>query len=360
MTLRADPELHYHCVQCGRSCEGWNVWVEESVVESIRPLEMTLRVVQERGQAFEEEDGRLKMYRTPEHDACGYRLPNLLCNIHADLGMLAKPLGCQQFPYLLRRLPDGEVRVGASFACTAVLTAQGPSLSDCLPEVQSLLERQAYCDDLPERLQARPEEWLEWPQVLQWEERFEELSQLLGWERAVVSALASLCQGQPLQSRLLEGSNWNWFRAVLEMSLLKLCLDDPERSLWAQIDAAVMEGAEFELPQFAWRGNLESLRQLQSERVGGRFAEQQRQYFEALWFRKAHWSLGGLLPGLLMYWALPELLGKLAYLYAHSQGGQVASGHHQEALRLVELSLLAHSKNGALVLERLAPHCLNL
>jgi hypothetical protein len=357
--LQFDPALRYQCVQCGRSCASWNVWVEDQVLEQIRPLEMTLRVIQERGQAFEEEGGRYKMFRDSSHDACGYRSPALLCNIHSELGMTAKPLGCQQFPYLLRRLPDGRVLVSASFACTAVREQQGPLLSESRAEVESLLGRQAFCEDLPAQLDGLPGQSLQAWQVFEWEGEFERLRSSLGWRASLSSALACLCQQLPLQGQPLSG-NWEWFRTVLVTSLLKLCLDDPDRKLWPGIDQAVAQGGCFELPEFAWSGAWSELEQFQLEQVAGRFAEEEAAFLGALWFRRAHWSLGGLLPGLLMYWALPDLLEKLTFLFACRDAQAVTHSQYGEALRLVELSLLAHSKNGALVVERLAPHCLQL
>ena len=85
MTLHIDDNLNYECVQCGRSCTGWNVWLRDELAERLKELPITLRVIQERGQAFERVDGILKMHRDEAHPACGYLNEQKLCNIHATL-----------------------------------------------------------------------------------------------------------------------------------------------------------------------------------------------------------------------------------------------------------------------------------
>lgn len=111
--------VRYGCIQCGKSCQHWRVWVD--------PAEAA-------GKSWQlEQDGpRLRLLQ----DARGRCLelsPQNLCQIHPD-----KPGVCRQFPFLLVENPDG-VQVGVSFRCTAVFQEQGVNWSEHVPFLKELL-----------------------------------------------------------------------------------------------------------------------------------------------------------------------------------------------------------------------------
>ncbi|MBT9583624.1 YkgJ family cysteine cluster protein [bacterium] len=337
MNVQIDKNLHYHCVQCGRSCTGWNVWLKDELAERLKELPITLRVIQERGQAFEREDGTLKMFRNDQHPACGYLTPQKLCSIHSELGAQTKPKACRQFPYLMTQLPDGEIRVGASFCCTAVRGQLGPLLPKSRPEIEALIGEGAVIRSVTPSLP--------WEEIQAMEAEIEREQARSGWSQALESAMKSLTASDlpalPLVAQ------------VMPMSLLKPCLYDTDRELWKRIDQGFMGACPLEIPEFGWHG---SVAELDQKIVKLNFDAQIDDYLKALWFRKTHLLTNSLLSGLLLLWSLPGILRLLTALYAHRSCREPAPEHFSNALDAVEMSLVAHSGNGALVVEQMSQH----
>lgn len=342
-------QLAYTCLQCGRSCTGWNIWLDESTRDRIKELPMTLRVIEERGQAFEEQEGKLKMRRLQDADPCGFLNERKLCDIHAELGMTAKPVGCQQFPFLVTRLPGGELRVSASFCCTAVRSGQGPSLEQSRSDVESVLSQGGLVTEIEEFMEVAPGFPVGYPEIAAWEEG--KAPDSLDWE----AVLGGVARGRLTPDEPIPGLGW--FRQVLILSLFKLCLYDPDRELWKRIDQGFLGECELVVPEYRWSAPVTELDSWVSQSVGSEYEAEIARYLRSLWFRKAHLSLGSLLAGLIMVWALPDLLRILAALFAHRR--QVHRAEPQDfggALDLVEMSLLAHSRNGALAVQQLSHH----
>jgi Fe-S-cluster containining protein len=360
MTLHIDDNLNYECVQCGRSCTGWNVWLRDELAERLKELPITLRVIQERGQAFERVDGTLKMHRDEAHPACGYLNEQKLCNIHATLGFEVKPKTCRQFPFFLTRLPDGQVRAGASHCCTAVREQLGPSLSQSRPDIETLLEQGAQMREVEADVEIYPGQSRPYEAVLAFEQHFEKQLAQLGWGAALEQALSALAM--PLEGpwQPLPGlaSQLPLLSQIMTMSLLKPCLNDHDRELWQRIDQAFLNGAELEIPEYAWKAPVAELDLFISQGVGSRFDEKIDDYRRAIWFRKGHLLAGNLVAGLLLLWSLPGILRLLTALEAWKNEREPSGDDFSQALDTVEMSLVAHSQNGELLVQKMSHHLL--
>lgn len=360
MTLHIDADLNYECVQCGRSCTGWNVWLRDDLADRLKELPITLRVIQERGQAFERVDGILKMYRDTAHPACGYLNEQKLCNIHATLGFEAKPKTCRQFPFFLTRLPDGHIRAGASHCCTAVRGRLGPSLEQSRPDIEGLLEQGAQMREVEAEIEIYPGHTRSYESVQAFERHFEEQRDQLGWGGALdaaLSALATPLEG-PWKPLPALAQQLPLFSQIMTMSLIKPCLNDHDRELWQRIDQAFLGEGELEIPEYRWKAPVAELDRQIREEVGSRFDENIEGYRRAIWFRKGHLLAGNLVAGLLLLWSLPDILRLLTALEAWKNEREPSPEDFSRALDTVEMSLVAHSQNGELLVQKMSHHLL--
>jgi len=351
--VNIDPDLTYQCIQCGRSCTGWNVWLDRGLAEQLKELPITLRVIQDRGKAFEEQDGRLKMYRADDRDACGYLTQQKLCSIHSQLGYAAKPTPCRQFPFLVTRLPDGQLRVGASFCCSAVRGRLGPPLAESRDEIQALLDRDALIQQVQDPLESIPGQPWNWSQVQAFEEEVEARVSRHGWDLSLEQAMtALLTEWEAVPPKALP-----LILEVTSVSLLKPCLYDHDRELWQKIDRGFTGEVDLEIPEYLWQAPVTELQQRVANQVERRFDQDIDGYLRALWFRKAHLLTPSLLSGLLLLRSIPALLRILTVLEGHRSGrGSIGSDDFSRALDTVEMSLVAHSGNGSLVVQQMSHH----
>lgn len=360
MSLLIDDQLNYECVQCGRSCTGWNVWLRDDLAARLHELPITLRVIQERGQAFERENDILRMYRNQDHPACGYLNEKKLCNIHATLGFESKPKTCRQFPLFFTRLPDGQVRVGASHCCTAVRGKLGPSLSHSRGEIETLLQQGAQMREVDADIEVYPGHTQPFAAVQAFERHLEGLRESQGWDEALEAAICSLMT--PLEGpwTLQTGLRQQLplFSQIMTMSLLKPCLNDHSRELWQKIDQAFLGDSDLEIPEYQWNGPVSDLDLLIQQGVGARFERDIDDYRRAIWFRKGHLLAGNLLAGLLLLWSLPGILRLLTALEAWKNQREPRPEDFSQALDTVEMSLVAHSQNGELLVQKMSHHLL--
>lgn len=360
MKLTIDENLNYECVQCGRSCTGWNVWLRDELAERLKELPITLRVIEERGQAFERVDGVLKMFRDEAHPACGYLNEKKLCNIHASLGFEVKPKTCRQFPFFMTRLPDGQVVAGASHCCTAVRGQLGPSLSQSRTDLEALIEQGAQMREVDAEIEIYPGQTQPYEAVLAFEQHFEEQRAILGWGGALelaLSALATPLSG-PWKANPGLQQQLPLLSQIMTMSLIKPCLNDHSRELWQRIDQAFLGEGELEIPEYGWKAPVADLDLLIRGGVGSRFDEPIDHYRRAIWFRKGHLLAGNLVAGLLLLWSLPGILRLLTALEAWKHGREPAHEDFSQALDTVEMSLVAHSQNGELLVQKMSHHLL--
>ena len=166
------PKQRYQCIQCGKSCGHWRIWVEPDLVESLREHPLALRP-QVAGQSYlmEEPDGWNRL----GYDAqgrCFFLEEDKRCGLHSSTGWLSKPRACRQFPFFLAETPDG-IQVGLSFRCSAVQQDQGLEWAAHEADLHSLVESGNY-----PRLGFEPvvwgRSWLQWEVYLSWERLWRE------------------------------------------------------------------------------------------------------------------------------------------------------------------------------------------
>ena len=130
------PQQRYQCIQCGKSCGQWRIWVEPDLVAPLQEHPLALRL-QVAGQPYlvEHENGWYHL-GYDENGRCFFLEDERRCGLHASTGWLSKPRACRQFPFFLLETPDG-CQVGLSFRCSAVQQNVGVDW----PEHQADLEQ---------------------------------------------------------------------------------------------------------------------------------------------------------------------------------------------------------------------------
>lgn len=374
--LNFDPKISYECVQCGRGCfNAWDIYVEPQVVERLKDHALTLRVIEDRGQAFAHEDGRHKIFKSEEHPRCGFLEEDMLCSIHREIGYEAKPLACQQYPFLLTQTPDGVVHVSAAYSCTAVREECGPPLAESRASIEDLVARGGRIHRLGRHLQVLSPWLATYTEIKLFEEEL--LRRLGSWDGVLEGAIGGLgsvlsSQFQPeedtvlgegllahswVKARELSGevrSRLQFLHSVLTMGLLKPCLPGQNREEWRKIDEALFGEVDLELADFNWSGPLADLELWVNQSIGNRFDAGIDRYQSSLFFRKAHLTMGGLLPGLWLLWSKPAILRLLTGLQAWKHEREAIQEDFLWALERVETRLVGHTFDTVQVYQQFA------
>jgi Fe-S-cluster containining protein len=126
-------DASYRCTECGDCCRGWDVPLLAGEAASFAKLIAPSRLKGALGRAKEIDVISARSGR------CAALELDEKCAIHAAHGGEKKPRACRIFPYTFVETPT-EVRVGLSFACPAVVDAEGPPLEDQLEEISGVWE----------------------------------------------------------------------------------------------------------------------------------------------------------------------------------------------------------------------------
>jgi len=212
------PRQRYACIQCGKSCGHWRIWVEPELVSSLRahPLALRLEVA---GHTYLEPEahGWFRLAYDPE-GRCWFLQDGHLCGLHASTGWKSKPRACRQFPFFLLKTPEG-YQVGLSFRCTAVQQNHGVEWSLHQPDLEDLIGSGQY----PEVgfQDARVGDFaLSWELYKSWEQ---------GWR-------SLLEQGQTLSQAV-----WPELKDCLKLQLTPMAFESLLDS-WAASAVALLEG----------------------------------------------------------------------------------------------------------------------
>jgi Fe-S-cluster containining protein len=379
MLLKFDPNVSYECVQCGKGCfNAWDIHVEAPVVERMKGHVLELRVIQERGSAFLVDGDGFRINKGDDHPRCGFLNEEMLCGIHADTGYESKPLTCQQYPYLLVQTPDGKILVSAAYSCTAVSEDIGPPLSQSQPEIEALIARGGRVHKLDAgRIEILPPWVAAWTEVAEYEDELQTrltqgtygsvlLECIAGLARYLASQpqaaeetvlpYGALRQSLRLAAEVGAGarSQLSLIKMILTMGLLKPCLFTTDREVWRKIDEAVLGDADLDLPDFNWKAPLQDLELWVNDGVGNQFDGEILRFQKSLFFRKAHLTMGGLLPGLILVWVKPTIIRLLTGLYAWKNERQPGLEDFRWALERAETRLVAHTFDTVPVYQRAA------
>jgi lysine-N-methylase len=137
MLLLADA--HYRCTSCGDCCRGWAVPLEDGEADRFRQQAATLVPADRLRGAVgrDKQAGRMIDTLVGGGRQCVALAEDQLCRVHATFGAEAKPRACRIFPFTFVATPSA-VRVGLSFACPAVIDAEGPRLEEQRGEIEAL------------------------------------------------------------------------------------------------------------------------------------------------------------------------------------------------------------------------------
>ncbi len=135
--LLAPQRLHFTCSTCAGCCRQWNVFVTEADVARFASVDWAASRPRFTGRELTVRlpDGKQRLTRI--EDACIFLDDDDLCAIHKELGMEAKPLPCQQFPYRPIETPDGLV-ASFDFACPTVVANEGAPIEEHEAEFRRL------------------------------------------------------------------------------------------------------------------------------------------------------------------------------------------------------------------------------
>lgn len=225
------PQQRYGCIQCGKSCGGWRIWVEPELLETLQrhPLALEQPVVQTDAQGAHS-------LRYDEHGRCRFVRSDQLCALHADLGWSSKPRACRQFPFFLVDTPDG-FHVGLSFRCSAVQQNRGVEWSEHVPDLEQLLAGAHYPRVGYEPARLGPTE-LSWDEYGEWERNW--LAALAEGEELAPAVWADL---QPRLGLLLDRSSFDSLVKSLAASAVGYLEGDPG------IATAVSSGLAYQSPR---------------------------------------------------------------------------------------------------------------
>jgi Fe-S-cluster containining protein len=371
--LHIDPAVHYDCVQCGRGCNvGWDIPVEASVVTSLTGQNLTLRVIQDKGDPFRVDGEQHFIKSSTDCPSCRFLESGNLCGIHRELGLRAKPKTCQVFPFIITDTPDGYF-VGTTFYCTAVRQNHGRNLTDHRADVVEMLQDGAPTNRVGSKLEIYAGYLTSWYTYVKFETALISRAQQLGYHealsRAAVGLSAFMAEAPPLEQtelyppyqlldlwshRLMpEGPVAEFMEPFVDMQMgdfFKLDMSEDEQ--WEMVDAAVFGGGYLELPEYAWEGTFEQMSQAARASVGARFDGEIERYLAHLVFRKALVNHPTLLSSCLQLQMLKPFLQRMTMLLARKAGrNQAELSDYFQALELAEQSLVTHSRQRRVIHE---------
>jgi lysine-N-methylase len=133
-------EARYRCTTCGDCCRGWDVPLEPGESEKFRRLASAWVPVDQLRIGREKHNNVMVETLAGREGQCQVLTEDQLCRIHGAHGEAAKPRACRIFPYTFVATPSG-VRVALSWACPAVIDAEGAPLTEQRAEIEQLFSQ---------------------------------------------------------------------------------------------------------------------------------------------------------------------------------------------------------------------------
>lgn len=354
MKIEFLPGQNFECTACARCCRGWTVHVDPATVERMRDAQVARDVSDELGRPALEpgEEGTVTASRD---GGCVFLDAQSLCRIHGAMGSTAKPLGCRQFPFLIRPTPDGVV-VGISFFCTSARENRGRPLETYEDEIRALVSEWGFRPVGEEPIPVHQDRSIVWPEYL-----------LL--ERLLVEGLEAkppmLAVGGPLLGvcRWLRGAG-GWFQVLPEAAAAEFPRDQVLASMEGfflaslvgileagkdearALTEALLSGGRIRLPRYSWEGPAGDIAAFAAttprpEWLDGEVAR----YLKALLFVKFPAMNRPLLDNLSLLYLLPPLLRWYATAAALARGAPaVETEDFHRALEVAERELVTHGR----------------
>lgn len=350
------PHHRYECTGCGRCCRAaWTIAVDDLAEPGIRKSRsyeikkaqgyLPLKVVGE----------RLALDKAPDN-TCVFLDSENLCDLHGELGGLAKPIVCQTYPYLFIETPDG-VFTALSYACPAVLENHGDWVEQERESLTSLLA--ARWDDMPqapsvgERIEVCRGQSISWTEYQEFEPKLlaayspaDPTGSLL---RMAVNLLLLSSPGDqtlPLTNVDLDRT-YNFGGFDLQLLAMVTC------NLMAVTEDITDPRERAELGSLLWNGGAYHSPKLNATLSGFRLMQPEHQELAALLERYVHQAVLGkrLLLGTVVSRLLALACGiSVLLFYQHALEAQETPGVFSwsatdRAFTLVESELLSHTRS---------------
>lgn len=354
MKLEFLPGQNFECTACARCCRGWTVHVDPATVERLRDAEVARQVSEELGRPAIEA-GTEGAVTASRDGGCVFLDARNLCRIHGAMGSAAKPLGCRQFPFLIRPTPEG-VKVGISFFCTSARENRGRPLETYEDEVRALVAEWGFRPVGEEPIRVFEDRALVWPEYLLLERLVEQgldakppmlavggpLLGLCRWLRGAGSLfdlLPAAAAGEFPRDEVL-ASMEGFFLASL-VGILEAGKDEA-RSL----TEALMQGGRIRLSRYGWEGPASDIAAFAASTARPAWLDAEvARYLKALLFVKFPAMNRPLLDNLSLMYLLPPLLRWYATAAALARKAQaVEPEDFHRALEVAERELVTHGR----------------
>ena len=359
------PDQNYDCVMCGRGCKtAWQIKVASDEAERIQEHPLGLRVINQNGSAFDKtDDGYVIHFPNLEEPRCGFLLDDNRCEIHAELGIDAKPVTCQQFPFMMTKTPEG-IFVGASFFCTSVRENSGRPLSAHEPWLMERMKKGVRATIIGDEVPMTEERPAPWSDYWAFEQELSRRVAEQGVELTVQQALVLVALSGLDGASLVEG--WNDFELedpplggklgsaldTCHFGLIKLFLEERTPERLQTLDAAFDAGQPLSMPEFGWNDSWFQLLRFQQQALGDRFEDDIDRWVAMQIHRKALICDRPLLNNLWILALVPRFVRSYAALLARRAGRTEASrDDYYEALSTAESQF---GSNGLLA-DKLSP-----
>ena len=366
--IHFDPNQNYDCLQCGRGCRaGWDIPVEPEVVAGLRDHPLTLRVIQERGEAFRQVDDQVFIQNSRDCPNCSFLDADQLCSIHRELGYEAKPATCKLFPFVMTQTPDG-IYAGTTYYCTATRQNHGRPTAVHEADLRHQLDHSAPINRVAEDgLVIYDRYYIAYGDYLELERELLLRVAKSGCRVALSQATLGLAclmaempdleeEIKPIGDRISEmwdhprmpsGSPVSRLQDLGRSQVVDYWMFSLDKSLWPQLETGFSQGAAFSLPQFGWSGSFADL----ESRLSDRFDEEIERYLKHLVWRKALVVHPRLLASFCQFQMLPYFLKVQAALLAHQRGHEIEHQDYYDALENAETYLVTHGRNRRVIHE---------
>jgi len=329
MELQFLPGQNYDCVRCAKGCHpsSWRIHVDPYSQRQIQGSQIGLRVIQENGgppfQPFHKHaDGATIM--SPNADGkCFFLQGDNLCGLHAEAGIDAKPIGCRQFPFLIRPSPDGVV-VGVSFYCTSVQQNSGRPLDAHADEIREIIKRINFKPVGEGPIPVYGEVTTDWGAYKQFEQFLAREMESAGPELATGRCIYGLSaaihrNGNPLtadklmpeletappealeRDGIIHAQNEFFVAAMVAM------LEAADPGKCPELTEALLQGRDISLARFGWKGSALDVERREQD-MRDRFENEITRYLRALLHRKFLILERPLLDNLAILYLVPRML----------------------------------------------------
>ncbi len=353
---------NYDCVRCAKGCGApWRIHVDPYSQRQVSGSPLELRVVQDYGASFvDDPTGPVVVARKPDCD-CVFLGEDRLCSIHGEMGVEAKPIGCRQFPFLVRPTPDG-ISVGVSFFCTAVQRNEGRPLEVHSEEIREIMKGIRFMALGDEPIPVYGDRTVDWEGYKAIEASLLQAIDAHGFQAGigqVIWALSRLiARGESLDPvrvaeavaaatpGQLEGDSVIVSQNEFLTAALVAMLESPSPEITRGMTEALLEGHEpVTFPRFGWTGLSLEIEFRRENMVGARLDTEIERYLRALVHRKFLGMERPLLANLAVLYLVPRVLRTYTAIASLArQAAEPEIADYYRALDVVEVDLVTHTK----------------